>query len=338
MRYLLGILALFFIVSCKSVPSVSDSPLQKKMLKAYPERLFISKVGMGESLEAARNDGAFQISAYLKAEIQSDLQADTRELFIDSDEGTYSSTVDYVVTDITISSDIELPTLEFSEPYVDGETGTWMVCAYINREKALNKLKPEILELESEFNTSLSLAENETEPFVKICSYKKALATAKKLTEKIVYANLFSSAETDFGVSVNRNVISSVSGKLVKLQQENPVLIKVENDYNNMVYNALEGFFKGMGFNIVRAGIDASYTAGVLVGIEKEKQGDSFILVPGAKMGISGKDGEVYSFTYSTGRIVLYNEDLITGRCYKKLSEEIGPALNDDFERFLNRG
>ena len=197
MRYLLGILALFFIVSCKSVPSVSDSPLHKKMLKSYPERIFISIVGMGDSLEAARNDGVFQISAYLKAEIQSDLQADTRELFIDSDEVTYSSTVDYVVTDITISSDIELPTLEFSEPYVDGETGTWMVCAYINREKALNKLKPEILELESEFNTSLSLAENETEPFVKICSYKKALATAKKLTEKIIYANLFSSAETD---------------------------------------------------------------------------------------------------------------------------------------------
>lgn len=308
------------------------------MLKAYPERLFISKVGVGDTLEEARNDGVFQLSTYLKAEIQSDLQADTRELFIDSDEGTYSSKVDYVVTDITINSDVELPTLEFSEPYVDGKTGTWMVCAYINRENAVSKLKTEILDLDSRFKRALYLAETEKEPFTKICAYKRALNTANELSEKIIYANLFSSSETDFGVSVNRNVISSVSGKLGKLQQETPVLIKVENDYNNMVYNALEIFFKGMGFNIVTTGLDASYTAGVLVGIEKEKQGESYILVPDAKISISGKDGEVYSFSHSTGRIVLYNEALITGRCYKRLSEEIGPALNDDFERFLNRG
>lgn len=174
---------LFTYVLLSLTATAQDAPLWVSDRTArFPDSRFVSALGNGQSVREAETDAASQIAFYFSAHVQA-----KNETNLDVTDGGQKRRT--AQSGVSVSSDTELPQLQFTSPWQNKHTGEYLVCAYIERSAAADfcrtrleqKLSAVQTILDSTKGSSVSLADIQP-----LSEAKKNLSEADVLLENVI--------------------------------------------------------------------------------------------------------------------------------------------------------
>lgn len=125
----------------------------------FPDQQFVSALGTGMTEQAARNDALSQIALYFNSRVA--VEQGTQFRMTEGGEKRRAAE-----QNVSVTSDVELPQIQFTAPFKNEKSGEWYVCAYIERSAAVSfciaRLERLIAITQNEVSSSgsgLSLAE-----------------------------------------------------------------------------------------------------------------------------------------------------------------------------------
>lgn len=145
--------------------------------RVYPDSQYIAQRGGGESAEDARNDALSALARYVNLRVESSVKTARSTEIQSLSSGDASVAVSYEKSETsqetTVTSDIELPGVEMTEPYYYEAAGSWYCVAYLNRARAYLHLQPEIEDAQSVFMSFIGRAKKRRTPRSAVRSTKK---------------------------------------------------------------------------------------------------------------------------------------------------------------------
>lgn len=173
---------LFTYVLLSLTATAQDAPLWVSDRTArFPDSRFVSALGSGQSVREAETDAASQIAFYFNAHVQA-----KNETYLDVIDGGQKRRT--AQSGVSVSSDTELPQLQFTSPWQNRHTGEYVVCAYIERSAAdfcrtrlEQKLSAVQTVLDSIKGSNVSLADIQP-----LSEAKKNLSEADVLLENVI--------------------------------------------------------------------------------------------------------------------------------------------------------
>lgn len=171
MKKIVVVIFIFASTVYGALPYWVDSPYQK-----YSDDLYISKVGRGDSREAAENEAFIMLSELFGFSIENEALA--LEYYFETDSASKSSMI-YLNDNTRTASKHYLVNVE-KEMYYDGITDTHYVLAFLHKRNTSKIIKNTINENNILVNEYLRLAEREKDYLRKYSLIILAVVVAKK--------------------------------------------------------------------------------------------------------------------------------------------------------------
>ena len=230
------IFSLFFNVSAQERPQwVSDR------LEAFPEHLYISAVGIGSSVQEAKNDGISQLALYFNTRVQSEQRTN---LYVQENESKKRT----AQSDISVSSNVELPNLSFTSPYFNKSRSEYLICTYIDRSSAAEFYRQKLEQNLSLVQNILDRAKEKTSSLSTISSLSDG---RQKLTESNEFLKNY--------MALSKNPKETYSVQILKFQKEidslfsaarknATFLVQIKGDENETIKTILEEILESQNF------------------------------------------------------------------------------------------
>ncbi len=298
--------------------------------KVYPDSEYLAQRGSGDSAEKAKTDATSALARYLKANVNANLTATMTSVASGYSIDEKTSVVD----DVSVQSEVELFGLEYTEPYYLKENSKWYCVAYLNRSNAWNQYKPQIEISKNTFSSLYKNAEKETDSFMRLSLYKKALEQGKVLLQKLEYGRIINPKE-EAAYQKERDDVSKIPADFEASKQKCAVFITVENDYNKMIQTALSSALSKSGFLVVKNKAEANYTA--KVEIDNNVLGENpFSIKPNLNLKIaSSEERTVFSYESEADEKSLgYTIESAQKKAFPKLSKQMEDAVGENLGEF----
>lgn len=303
--------------------------------KLYPDNLYIAQLGQSTaSAEAAKNDAVNRIAEYLKANVSSTSSTSAVNTTTVENDKVKTTSVKENAKQITVSVDISLSALEYTEAWYEKKAKTHYVLAYVSREKAWNAYKPIVEDAKKEFYGLYNKAVNEKEPLLSCVYYQSAKKNSEGFISALDFAHLINSA-VDSLYAEDRKIISEIPAVVKKIILSCSLCINIEGDQNSIVQSAVLNSFSDLGFLVQESG--ARYNVQVVLDANVEKQAygsrELYMVKPGITLSVYGLSSlAVYTFTY-TARSVSKNFSLekAMSAALSSFAKEIQTELTNDF-------
>ena len=310
-------------VSCASSSAAPDWYSNKDA--AYPESKYISGLGSGSSVDAAKANAMAELSRYLQSSIQSTLTTE----FVDIKTGDSSMLTERVQEENFITSSLSMSGLKYTDPYKKGSE--YFVVAYIDRGSAWKQVDEKLKVAQSGFYSFMDKADGES-PLRQYYWYKKAQDVSADYLGQLLIANFINSTMERQTYGEDHKLISSLPSLMADCIARSTLYLDLKNDSGNVITNELNAVFKKIGFTVSRQKSAAAYVVNAVVDLNEETQGDMFIAYPSLELTIDYDNDTFYAYSAKiSDKTVAYNHDRLVRDALKKLVAVIDSELADDF-------
>ena len=313
-------------VSTQSYPVwlSSDGRINKDF---FSEETYLSQLGSGQTAEESRTDAAGALARYFRTTVDSRLATSMVSV---SENSNITETVK-IQNDVSVTSQVELFSLEYTEPFYSKKEKKYWCVAYLKRADAWNSYVSQIESAESVFLNFYQKAVAEPEPFFKLQYYKNAWDEGTVFLEKLEYG-LLVTREHEAKFADSREKVLTIPSAMEEERKNMTIEIRIQGDFNGIVENAVAQSFSEVGFSVGKS--FCNYIA--LVSVSPNTVGDNPLSVtPSVDIILSGKNGDsFYSFSCSAEEeTISYTLDTARGKSYPVLAEKIKQSLVEDFTK-----
>lgn len=303
--------------------------------RLYPDSTYIAQVGAStQSAETAKLEAVNRIAEYLKTGVTSNTQTSTVNTTVVDNNKTKTSSVKENSKIVTLSVDLSLSALEYTEAWYDKKTKTYYVLAYVSRQKAWEVYKPTVEDAKKEFYALYNKAKAEKEPLLSCIYYQSAKTNSRNFLSTLDFAHLINPI-TDMEYANDRSEISSIPAIVKSKILGCTMFIFVEGDVNSIVKSGISNAFSTLGFMIQETG--ALYTVDVVVEPNEVKQQfgarEMYIVTPSVTVSINNNQSiSIYKYIYtSETQTKNFSLEKALAGALPVLSQKIQSTLPDDF-------
>ncbi|MDD7459013.1 MAG: LPP20 family lipoprotein [Treponema sp.] len=312
--------------------------------KAYPNSTYLSarNAAGAESAEAAMAQAANTLAGFIKTEVASEL---SRQMISEEKtvNGKTTGTTETVLKNqITSKVNVDLVALEYADPYYNKSDKSWYACAYIEKAKAYEALKPELENEKSAFYGIYDKAIAEKEPFAKIRLLNSSRKQSGQFKTKLAYAELFAPdlVAADFGA--DKKAASEISAQISEIIIKTPIYVTVKNDTDDAVKSALVSVLTSNGYTVSDALEKSACPLSASINYNESTQDDGtgntiYINTPSLSVNLSdaGSKKAVYSFTVQGKSARSYNRATVKNIASKSISAAVKDEFAKDFSNFM---
>ena len=245
---LVGLLLSALLMSCTSVKNQDENKLPlwysyETLEDVFPNKDFIARIGRGDSLQAARMDGDFEIASFFRQSVRASIVS--REEYFTREGSTSES--NYLSKNMDFSTDLVLVGLRHTDFFYDKNRGEYSVCSYINRNDAWKILEPDITASLSDFKRYDFLSKNEKDLFKKISLQNRAIKESEKFYDLYFMALALVPHKASSYSAVEKLIRELKAENFI---QKNKCLIKIESvdSSSNLIKTKVEEVFRREGF------------------------------------------------------------------------------------------
>ena len=297
----------------------------------YPPENFFSAEGTGDSAEAAKSMALTNLSYYFKTKMSSVRDVNYKQYFKSAEGRSVVEKEGEITGSSKIDVDVELNSVEFTEPWRNKKEKKWHCLAFIERESLWNQYEPELRASRDSFAGFFSKASKVSEPFEKIRLLQMSRIQGLDFLEKLSYAEFLSSKRANEKYGQDIKPLAELPGMIQGIKNQNPVYIHVSQDSGNAVYSAVSQIVTELGFAVVKDRKNAGFDVEVDVSLENYMDSDIYVYSPAVQVNFSGSAGSLYVYSKDCEKVKVYTES----RGVKKCIQLVSDALKNDFSQEL---
>lgn len=293
--------------------------------KLYPNEKYVAQLENAPTEQEAKVAAANAVARYLKTNVSSVTDA-SRTM---KNSGGSTDVQSEISQSTTISVDVSLQALEYTQPWFSKKEKTWYCLAYFERAKAWEQVLPDVRAKEAVFLSFMEKAQAENEPFRACAYYKNAWESAQNFFSALAYGRLINSdADAIFAESKARAL--SVPSLLAAKKKGVVVRVMCAGDTNEIIRSAIARKFEEAGFTVSENGrcvVDAK--------IELNAEGSDPVAVrPALTVTVHGITGAaVDSFQCrAEEKTSAYSLETATRRALPKLAEAVNGQFLQGYE------
>lgn len=324
------------LFSCGSTNGVVEQvPLwanEMTLESIYPKSQYIARIGSSANAQAAATMAESEIITYFNHTVMSKTRAfESRTMKDDK----YSTTQN-LEREVNIRSSIELFAVRKTNPWYDKQTGTYISCAYIDRNEAWTLYRPHILRDSQTFRSFYDSAAKESDAFKKIKILHNAEESAQIFADDLEFARILSpSGITEFAADSKK--LAGMKEAMASARLAASMKITVKNDDGNRISRLVTSLLSGEGYYLSDREFAYLVNVNVEKNIKKHKDGDDTILTsePGLSITITNGSEKLFSYNKSFNRISGFNETFVDKKLYSALEDEINESFVKEFKAAL---
>lgn len=301
--------------------SISKVMNDEERLQLFPNENFISALGTGFSVDEAKADAAAGISAFIKTEVKSFIQA-----YIEQNEkdGVFFGEKS-IERKIFLSSGETLYFLEFTEIYFNKESSRYFCIAFIDKLKSWQQLEPKIVNLALDVKKDVDFAENDKNGFWRTLVLGEINLKKDNFFALYNFANLVNPMEAKNYNYVN-DLFREVNNIIQNERSKQNIKLSVNGDKNEMIYRALASTFEKKGFTVSRS--RGKFIADAEVSVSVNEEGNAFVVRPGIVLEVKSALGfQVASFSCTAKKTVGFEKLSTEEKAYRTLATEVAEMI-----------
>lgn len=318
------IISNFFIISCATT-KVERPVWVTNPESEFPDREFLVQKASAKSKDEAKNEALSAISYYLDSKVSGIRESNFHSINEDTSQE--------IIRNTSVTTDLTLFGVEYTEPWYDSKSKNWYVLCYINRETAWTQFRPELQSARDKVFGFYDKALECKDGIEKIRFFSSALQEMLDFTSKYSYAQMFSEELT----SANYREDLKTLAKIKSLQQEEknntPIYIQIQNDMDSTIYNAISSGFSESGFTVTNNKSDC--IAYVEIEYNSEIRNDTFFYSPTVQLELLNNGSSVYSYSDKAKSVKAFTEKVGKTKALNELSERIQENFSKDFNAKL---
>jgi hypothetical protein len=305
-----------FLASCATTSKAAPPAWLADVNAVYPQDRYITGHGYGANRQSAENASLSAISRYFNQKISTET---VENVTVDA-EGRSSSTMN---ENTFVQSQTELFVVHYAQAYFNAGTQEWETVAYIDRSEAWNIYEPKLKQKTDAFVKIYTLAEKETDTFKKVILYIKAAnySTENNIAVMLGFAEILAPSQSMF-YSDTREILSNIPSKITKASSQSSIFIECNNDSDNLIYAAVSKSLNSIGFPITKDKTKAVYICSVNIEENLKELAAGTFYTPVITSEITGKSGNVFSYSASVNRIGAKDPVVAKARMYQAIANE----------------
>ncbi|MDD3050280.1 MAG: LPP20 family lipoprotein [Candidatus Cloacimonetes bacterium] len=228
--------------SNQDTPEWLDDPGSK-----YPENMYLTVVGEGDSRKAAENDATGKMSRIFEAKIKVESTYLERYIELTKDNSSSSSSVSTSDNTVAVQSDQTLFNLKFSDSYTDVR-GRVHVLGYINRFETASIYEDKISDNSEQIIFFIEQALAASDPIEKYANYSAATTVDqnnKVLMEQLGIISLTTKEMLEINYDSNQLMKDFIeSARAISFS------VNISNDTDNKLKKMVEALLTDLGFSL----------------------------------------------------------------------------------------
>lgn len=306
----------------------------------YPDETYIAQLGTAsgkKNADESRNAAANNVARYINATVRSSTQGSSKFVTQTTENGTAATSVEKQLShEITVSVDLTVTSLEFTEPWYGKKEKTWYCVAYVLRSKLWESYRPSMQNARDRLFSFYELSEKSQEPLYRMIFYKKSKKYEKEFSDTFLLLNVISPSLTEESYGKDRRYISSIDSKIAAEKALCTFAVSVSGDFQGLVYQCIKDELSNAGYAVSNGGTDALYRLNAAVRLESSTMDSLHRVKPSVEISIEGRDSAVFSYAKQAPAVAKLNEDIAKTNAARLLSEEIHKSFINEFNEKTN--
>lgn len=321
---LVSVICCVILASCASAPPSWMGNYREE----YPSSDYIVQRGSGETVEFAKTNSLQAIAQYFQTTVNASMETQLKTMSSGNNYVEQRSTL----TDVQVTSNIDLFGVEFSEPYFSKQENLWYILAYNHRESAWRQYSPRIENERTAFLALYNQSGGQPDIFTEYLYYNRAWQKGRDFLETLEFGRLLMDG-IDTKYRDDRATVSSLPATLQHKAQQCSLRLSVQGDFEEIATSEIKKAFSSMGFTVSeKSGV---YDLKVTVSNNLTKHSDLQAAYPVIDITVTNRDGKsVYSLQHKGERSVASNRNVAIRRGLKRTAEDAGEMILEDFREF----
>ena len=307
----------------------------------YPDSAYIAQLGKATGKKAsaeAKTNAANTVAQYIRTTVQSEVSSSASFSTESGKNGALStSTKKENRQNITLSVDLALSSLEFTEPWYNKKEKAWYCLAYVSREKAWEQNRPSLQAARDRLFAFYDAAEKSAEPLYRMRLYAESTAHEDEFRGAYSFARLFSVPLTEQNYGADSEFVSGVRAKIAEEKGKSTFSLSVSGDVQGIIYNKLKDALSAEGYAVLNEGEGALYTLTAQVQLSDAPSANLHVMRPSIELSVDGKTASVFSYAKQRAPASGMSEEIVRTKAARSLAEEIGISFIKEFNDTLGK-
>lgn len=299
---------------------------------AFPEDLYIAKMGEGNTAEEALAASKAEVAMYLNTSVEKVLESD---LYMksqnDSENGQTNTSEREISSKTIISTDLDLFALESEKAYYDKSQKKWFCLSYLDRKKSFEYYLPFVMDKKTAFYSVYNI--ESSHPIERIKNLSQAEELADDFINELYKLSMLSKTSTEELFNQDRSLISNIPGEVESLKKQCSFYVNVPVDSSKVVYSALTSAIKNMGYYVTTSKDNCSYTVDALVNYNREDEEDLIVMYPELVIQVFHKELPLYVYAVDFEKKISYNLPKIEKNVCNEMKLKIDAEFIKDFSK-----
>ncbi len=213
----------------------------------FPEQQYVSALGSGGTAQEAKDDALSQIALYFNARVS--VERNAHLSMVEGGEKHRS-----ISSDLSVTSESELPHLLFTTPFKNGKAKEWFVCAYIERSVASDFCVEKLERCMHSVQTALDPICGRSPSFADmqvLCEEEQALKSVETLLEKLIL--LSRQPQDDYSIKIRR-LRADIEASLAEARSSATFYVAVQGDDDGTLSAVIKEILVSQGMTLSTSG------------------------------------------------------------------------------------
>ena len=334
------LLIIIFCLSLFYVQAVEKPDWVDSWRTIYPDAIYVAQLGKATGKNGAldaKNVAANTVAQYLNSKVESEINSFMQTSTGQDKNGKLVTSFERQnKQNITISVDLSLTSLLFTEPWYNKKEKTWYCVAYAEREKLWEQYVPTLQHERDKLFAFYRTAEESSEPIFRIKYYGASKEYEEDFFTAYSYARILSIPLTEKNFQNDAKLISSVRAKTEREKINCTFSINTQGDVNNTIYQSLKAALSEEGFTVKNSGEDAAYIVNANILLSDTEIQNIHVIKPTIDITITGKTAAVFSYSRQAENASGIDKEVASNKAVRLLKLEIEKSFMNEFNDVIN--
>lgn len=330
---------ILFLCSFLSAKDIEKPEWVDSWRQIYPDSVYIAQLGKASGKNAsneAKTVAANTLAQYIQTTVQSEITSSLKTYTGQNKKGRLVTSQEKENSqDISLSVNLSLTSLEYTEPWYNKKEKVWYCVAYAEREKLWEQYRPTLQNARDRLFSFYDIADKSQEPLYKMLIYMQSMQYEEDFLTAYSFASILSSTLTKQNYSKDRNYISSVTALAAEEKNKCTFRIQVDGDMQNIIYQCIKDEFSKEGYNIQNDGESALYSIVAKIFFDDTIVNSVHVIKPTVEIIIVGKTKSFFSYAKQQKNTSGLNVEIAKSKAVRSLADELQFSLMQEFNEKL---